>query len=247
MKIATSELQADEESDDYLMELLGMKQDFPDEAMDAYGKIYRRYWDVMLTIARSVTKVEDTAEDLLSDTFNMVYKRAATFKKGKARNPENIRLCILNWMTSIMRNIFYDEYLDEEYKKASDNENPEDSFIINKSSIKKHISDDYDDFIEELENAEHIDFGDLVVKDDNHADSENLKRVKEYMSKLSDRDRDIILEVYNYYLPGKNMPSEVLDKLEKKWGTTRQNIRKILEKFRKAIKETLHSQLFIRK
>ena len=175
MKIATSELQADEESDDYLMELLGMKQDFPEEAMDAYGQIYRRYWDVMLTIARSVTKVEDTAEDLLSDTFNMVYKRAATFKKGKARNPENIRLCILNWMTSIMRNIFYDEYLDEEYKKASDNENPEDSFIINKSSIKKHFSDDYDDFIEELEKAEYNDFGDSVVDAYNNADSENLK------------------------------------------------------------------------
>lgn len=242
MKITTNESQATDESDDYLMELMGLKQDFPKEALDAYGKIYFRYWDVMLEIAMRVAKDEDTAQDLLSDTFNMVYNKAGTFDKGKASLPENIRLCIQKWMTAIMQNVFYDKYLDEEYKKPSDNENLEDSFMIDKRSIKKHLSDDYKDFVEKFEENELVE-----EPDKNEEDSENLELIRDYISKLSERDRDIILTSYNYYIPGKYTPSEVLNELEKRWGTTRQNIRKILEKFRKSIKETLQSQLFIRK
>lgn len=241
MAIATNGSQAADESDDYLMELMGMKQDFPKEALDAYGKIYLWYWDVMLEIARGVTKNDDIAQDLLSDTFNMVYNRAGTFDKGKASRPENIRLCIQKWMTVIMQHVFYDNYLDEAYTKPSDNENPEDSFLIDRRSVKKHLRD-FDNFVEKLEETENNEEPDKIEED-----SENLTHIKEYIGKLSERDRDIILTVYNYYIPGKKTPSEVLDDLEKRWGTTRQNIRKILEKFRKSIKDALQSQLFIRK
>lgn len=243
MQIAISELQAGDESDDYLIELMGMKEDFPEESMAAYGKIYFRYWDVMLVIATNVTKDESDAEDLLSDTFNMVYKRAATFNKGKVHNSENIRLSIQKWMTVIMQRIFYDHYLDDAYKKPSDNENPEDSFIIDNKSIRKHLSDDYNDFIENLEQAERFE----IEPDKGQNESENLARVKESVNKLSERDKDIVLTVYNYHVPGKKTPSEVLDDLEKRWETTRQNIRKILEKFRKAIKEDLQFHLSNRK
>lgn len=242
MTIATNGSEAADESDDYLMELMGIKQDFPKEALDAYGKIYFRYWDVMLEIARRVAKDDDTAQDLLSDTFNMVYNKAGTFDKGKLKRPENIRLCIQKWMTVIMQHIFYDNYLDEAYKKPSDNENREDSFIIDRKSVKKHLSDDFDDFVDKLGKDESTE-----SPDENIEESENLTRIKDYIGKLSERDRDIIFTVYNYYIPGKYTPSEVLDDIEKRWGTTRQNIRKILEKFRKSIKETLQSQLFIRK
>lgn len=242
MSIAINGSKEAEEPDDYLIELMGMKADFPQEAMDAYGKIYFRYWDVMLYIAKGVTKDEDTAQDLLSDTFNMVYNKASTFTKTKVKDPDNMRYCIQKWMTAIMQNVFYDNYLDEAYKKPSDNENSEDSFLIDKRSIKKHLDDEYNTFIKELDEIE-----DSVQFEYEGADSRNLKLVKEYISKLSDRDRDIVLTFYNYYLPGKKTPSEVLNELEKKWNTTRPNIRKILEKFRKAIKESLQPHLLIRK
>jgi len=244
MQIAFSNSQAGTETDDYLIELIGLKADFPDEAMAAYGKIYYRYWDIMFAIAIGITKDEDTAADLLSDTFNMIYNKASTFKVGKLRNPDNIRLSIQKWMATIMQHIFYDHFLDDEYKKPSEEDKLSESYVIDKKSISKHINDDYDDFIEKLQEAEQNNIADSQINDD---ESENLLKVKDYLKKLPDRDKDIILTFYNYYIPGKYTPASVLDDLVEKWGTTRENIRKILEKFRKAIKEELQPQMFVRK
>jgi len=247
MKTALNESQAGNESDDYLIELMGLKEDFPEEAMAAYGKIYSRYWDVMFTIAKRVTRDDDIAADLLSDTFNMVYNKASTFKIGKVRNPGNIRLSIQKWMATIMERIFYDHFLDDAYKKSSDGEELAESYIIDKKLIAKHVSDDCDEFIEQLEKAEQNDASDTELPSSGNEDSENLLKIREYISKLPDRDRDIVQTVYNYYIPGKYTPAAVLDDLVDKWGTTRENIRKILEKFRKAIKEELQTKMFIRK
>lgn len=246
MKLNQNESQESDESDDYLIELMGLQKDFPAEAMEAYGKIYSRYWSLMFTIAKRVTKDEDVACDLVADTFNIVYNRASTFKKGKIKNPANISLSIKKWMTTIMERIFYDHFLDDSFKKVSDNNDIIDSCIIEKRYVSKIISDDFDVFIEELElNEKNAVLASESISD--NEDSHNLLKVKEYMEKLPERERDIILTTYNYYQPNKYTPGDVLEDLVKKWGTTRDNIRKILEKFRKAIKEELKPQLLIRK
>lgn len=235
------------ESDDDLIDLIGMKNEFPQEAMDAYGKIYQRYWDVMYYVARGVTRDEPTAEDLVADTFNMVYNKASTFKKGKIRNPSNIRLSIQKWMTTIMQRIFYDNYLDEAYRDHRDAGNSKESYIIEKKHIIKHLQDDYEGFIDQLEQEELYQENEQTNVVDDERISENELKITKYLASLPERDRDIILTSYNYHIPGKYTPSEVLDELEKKWDTTRDNIRKILQKFRKSIKEELQTKLFIRK
>ena len=245
MNSAAKVSQAQYEPDDDLIALMGMKEDFPDEALAAYGKIYERYWEIMLTIAKGVTRDEKMAEDLLADTFNVIYNRAATFKKGKIRNPDNIRLSISKWMTTIMEHVFYDNFLDDAYKNHSDSETLEESCIIEKQYTVKRLDSDLEEFVEDLENEEETQIQQVVA--DTGDESENIKNVKDYLRKQSDRDRDIILTTYNYYQPNKYTPTEVLDELEKKWVTTRENIRKILQKFRKAIKEELQSKMIIRK
>ena len=236
---------AEDEPDDDLIALMGMKEDFPDEALAAYGKIYQRYWEIMLTIAKGVTRDEKMAEDLIADTFNVIYNRASTFKRGKLRNPDNIRLSITKWMTTIMEHVFYDNFLDDAYKKHSDSETFEESCIIEKQYIVKRLNTEFDEFIGDLENEEETEIQQAIA--DSSGDSENIKHVQAYINKQSDRDRDIILTTYNYYETNKYTPTEVLDELEDKWVTTRENIRKILQKFRKAIKEELQSKMIIRK
>lgn len=51
---------------------------------------------------------------------------------------------------------------------------------------------------------------------------------------------------YNSYTPGKKTPSPILDELEKRWGTSRENIRKILSNFRKSVYKDLSNQIFLR-
>lgn len=110
MSNAAKVSQTEDELDDDLIALMGMKDDFPDDALAAYGEIYKRYWAIMLAIAKGVTRDEKMAEDLVADTFNIIYNRAATFKKGKVRNPDNVRLSITKWMTTIMEHVFYDNF-----------------------------------------------------------------------------------------------------------------------------------------
>lgn len=243
----------DQESDDYLIELIGIKADFPEEALAAYGTLYDRYWDSMLLIAEKVTKDTDRAMDLVSDTFNMVYKRASSFKKGKIIQQDNLRLAVLNWMTAIMRNVFYDNYLDAAYKDSKLKEQEEESPHIIKNVFKAQHFDSYEDeFIDLLEKQEEQEINPSLTyeiddfEEDPHK-SQNLLKIQEYLSKISDRDQDIILTIYNYYVPGKNTPTSILDELENKWGTSRENIRKILQKFRQAITQNLQDQLNLRK
>lgn len=238
--------QSENEPDDYLIELMGLKADFPEEAMDAYGKIYSRYWKEMYQIAQNVTKDPDSAEDLVADTFNIIFQRAHTFKKRKITNPDNIHRLILKWMTTAMMRVFYDDYLDETYKQK-DTEDLENKYLIEKKEVIVRYSEDYDDFLSELEQKETAD--DTIPEQSSAPtkESTNLIQVQNYLATLSERDRDIVLTCYNYYVPGKYTPGQVLTELEERWNTTRENIRKILSLFRKSIKAELQSKLFIRK
>ena len=245
------------DSDDYLIELIGLKRDFPAEAMTAYGQVYDRFWDEMLTIAIKATKDEQKAMDLVSDTFNMVYSKAGTFKKEKIRNKENIHIAILYWMTRIMMNVFYDNYLPEEYyhsksNKAEFKENESPNIIQNNFKPKQFDSyeDDFFDLLEKQENDadnESTLTYEIIEDEEQEIKSENLKKIEEYLLKISERDRDIILMTYNSYTPGKKTPSSILDELEQRWGTSRENIRQILSKFRKSISKDLSNQIFLRK
>ena len=238
-------MSTDNEPDDYLIELMGIKDDFPQEALEAYGKIYDRYWQVMLTIAWGVTGDESLAKDLVSDTFNVVYNRASTFNKGKIRNANNMRLSIKKWMTTIMKHVFYDNFLDDAYKHSSESDSLEESYIIEKHHFAKSLQTDYDDFIEASKKGD-AELEQTITIPAHNQDSNNLIKVKNYLRNLPERERDIILTTYNLYTPNKYTPSQVLDELESRWGTTRENIRKILSKFRKSIKEELQSQMILR-
>lgn len=244
--MAPNEKQTETETDDYLLELMGLKADFPDEAMDAYGKIYSRYWKEMYLIAKNATKDPDTAKDLVADTFNIIFQRAHTFTKGRLTDPNNIHKSILKWMTTVMMRVFYDDYLPQVYTK-SETDDLEDRYIIEKKEVILRYSEDYRDFLSELEQNETAGITREEKITDFSKESNNLALVETYLATLSERDRDIIRTIYNYSAPGKNTPGYILTELEEKWNTTKDNIRKILSLFRKSIKSELQSKLFIRK
>ena len=69
------------------------------------------------------------------------------------------------------------------------------------------------------------------------ADSLNIKMLNDALDTLNDRDREILLTLYNYHEDGKNTPSYVLDAICKLHNTTKPNIRKIKERSEKKIVE----------
>jgi len=246
----------DEESDDYLIELIGIKEDFPGEALVAYGKLYERYWEIMYKIALNICRYsrdkESDAQDLVSDTFSVIYhKKAKSFDKKKICS-KNIRISITSWIKTIMVSVYYDLYIDEStkeqiQKEKNEESNPTDgqtevSFFNQKNLINNYLENIHQDLIEEIENNEPYEVDIDIVQI-----SKNEELVECYINNLSEREADIVRTVYTFYVPGKNTPSEVLDFIEGKWGTTRDNIRRIMKTFRDKFREDLKEKVVIRR
>jgi RNA polymerase sigma factor (sigma-70 family) len=246
------------EEDDDLIELMGLKDDFPDEAREAYGKLFQSCWKPMFAIAMKVcsgrkNQLED-AEDLVADTFNKVCENAGSFKKNrKLQDKLRRRSAVLSWIKTIMKNVFYDLYLDDDIKERIKKEK---AGIVDDSSelilpakkrvLKNHFQDEHDNFIDELE-LEENQRGSVELNGTNpEVESHNEKIVYDHLQKLSERNADIVRTVYNYYVEGKNTPTEVLDDLESRWGTSRSNIRMILKNFNDSIGQQISSEIRLR-
>lgn len=84
-------------------------------------------------------------------------------------------------------------------------------------------------------------FNDAQIETKN-SESENTKLLNEVLNTMSERDRGILLALYNYHEEGKKTPSDVLDVLAATYGTSRVNIRKIKQRGEEKIKEFFSKQ-----
>ncbi len=68
-------------------------------------------------------------------------------------------------------------------------------------------------------------------------DSTLLKAVKDALNSLTEREQDILRTAYQWYEPNKNLPAHVIEELTQRYNTTPENIRQILSRARKKVKE----------
>jgi len=71
--------------------------------------------------------------------------------------------------------------------------------------------------------------------------SENRTLLNKALDVLKERDKHILLTCYDYYIEGKNTPSEVLHYLCEYWGTTPDNVRQIKKRSLDKVKKQLLS------
>ena len=245
------------DDDDDLIELIGLRDDFPDEARDAYGKLFQSCWKPVFAMAKKIcagrkNQLED-AEDLVMDTFNKVYENAGSFKKRKLHDKQRRRYAVLSWIKTIMKHVFYDLYLDDDIKERIKKEKAgiiddfsEHILTKKKKVLKDHFNDEHDDFVDDLELEENqkgsVDLDGMKQE----SEGRNEQVVYELLQRLSERDADIIRTVYNYYVEGKNTPTVVLDDLESRWKTSRSNIRMILKKFNDSFEQQMSAKITLR-
>ncbi len=68
-------------------------------------------------------------------------------------------------------------------------------------------------------------------------DSEKMKLIKDALNTLTEREQDILRTAYQWYEPNKNLPAHVIEELTQRYNTTPENIRKILSRARKKVRE----------
>jgi len=71
----------------------------------------------------------------------------------------------------------------------------------------------------------------------NSEDSEKMKLIKDALNRLTEREQDILRTAYQWREPNRHLPSHVIEELTQRYNTTPENIRKILSRTIKKVKD----------
>jgi RNA polymerase sigma factor (sigma-70 family) len=178
-------------------------------AVNAFDDLYKEYSKFLSSVVKNSLKKMGIYDEHLFQTIinNVFYK---IYEKPLAfSTPENAKNdnCFKAWMSVIAKNEL-NSLIKEYYSKEKNLE-----IVVDEPFLEDEIIDS------EL------------------AESINVKMLKDALNTLSERDKEILISLYNYHEEGKNTPSSVLDTIAKLHNTTKPNIRKIKERSEKKIIE----------
>lgn len=192
--------------------------------------------EILLTISY---KEEDNQEALKA--FETLYKNYSKMLSSIVKNSlKNMGIYDTQLYEAIMNNVFYiifEKPLSFTVPENAKNDNCFKAWlsIVAKNELKSLIKEylGKEDSIGESEE----DITEVSEASGTQLQSKNMKLMEEALNTLSDRDKHIMIALYNYYEEDKKTPSDVLDYLCKLHGTTKMNIRKIKERSEKKIIE----------
>ncbi len=187
-------------------------------AEKAFAEFYQRHIRYMYFICKrdyANTLGEDGAEDLVQDTFVRAYEKAHTFSDDGITEPDKLALRTHGWLRRIAANLFQD-------------------MLRRETSVPTQpLAPEHEEQLADTPSAD---------DEQEPPESAQMKLIKEALSKLSEREQDIVRTVYQWYEKDKKLPSHVIDDLTEKHKTTPENIRKILSRARKKIEEFINAQ-----
>ena len=202
------------DSDVDLLAYMGMRDEDPGAARDAFAEFYQRhalwlYKSMRGKFMKQLPDGEDGVKDLVQETFQKAYLGAHTFDAGSQSNAGAICGRVRAWLGAIGNNIRYDLF---------------------------RLPDGLDGAIE-LSDLLYK----SVVEPSSELSPE-AEFLRGVLDALSDRERDIVLEnAFHMTFHGKHqrLPNEVSAALVRRWNTTPENIRAIRSRTYKKIKEAL--------
>lgn len=229
-----------DELDSELMEFIAARNEFPKEANQAWGLIYERHGDILFAQAIKICKSQAEAEDLLEDTILRVLEKAGLYQVPKDFPKDKIGFLTRGWLIRIMKNIHFDGLED---KIEDDNGFGLDSQLITVSGKPRKTT------FSELEREFELDGAEGIIDQtfDVEAQSKNTVVIEEYLTTLTEREREILREIYRYYEGGKHTPTGVLPVIAKKFGTSVENVQQIRYRSLKKLKESLRPKIEIRR
>ncbi|NTW49023.1 MAG: sigma-70 family RNA polymerase sigma factor [Chlorobiales bacterium] len=180
----------------------------------AFGEFYNRHARYLYFICKrdyQATLGEEGVQDLVQETFIRVYEKAGTFKSDGLTDKEKLTLRTHGWLRRIAANLFLS-------KRRAQTGVPE--TLLGPDMLAG--------LAETLPNDEQ-----------DSTESPKITMMKEALSTLSEREREIMQTIYQWYEPGKKLPSHIVDELTERYKTTPENIRKIRSRARQKIEAYL--------
>lgn len=193
--------------------------------------------DILLTIS---FKEENEKASLVA--FNLLYKEYSKILSAIVKkNLKDMGIFDEQFHQAVINNVFYKLYekpLSFSVPKDAKNDNCFKAWLSvvarNEllSQIKQYNRKEYF-----LDTAQDESLFDSVEIKPEIASSVNFKLMQGALNSLSQRDREIMITLYNYYEEGKNTPIEILNEIATLHKTTKPNIRKIKQRSEKKIIE----------
>lgn len=158
---------------------------------------------------------EDGVADVVQETFQRVFERAATFQDEGTTDPIRARRRVRAWLGTIAKNVVVD-------------------------TIRRFCSPRPEDCVP----WEGSDTAELLAAP-SECESVDEARLRAIIDELSPRDQEILWASAQHYQPGRpaqRLPSGVCQALADKWDTTPENIRQRRHRLYRQIREQLDLQ-----
>ena len=202
-----------EEIEDMLLAFY-YKDENKKEAENAFSKLYRIYSSYILVVVQEVKKAQsfnfydDIVDAVVTNTFLTFYEKFENFNIDEKDSSRDVNYKLKAYLSKIAKNELFD--------------------LMKKSYFESEheLSLDNDEF-----NNEAID----IELDEKVEDSLYVKMLKEILNTFKERDRAILLSLYDHYQNGKKSPKELREWLCKVHNTTEDNIRKVKSRCEKKI------------
>jgi len=204
-------------ADHELLELMALKDDM-DTAHQAFNEFYARFkqdlFDSINSICQTYTNKNELSGIIFNNTFFKAFNYAYTFAVPDGTAPEGVRLKILGWLATIARNDLKAQFS----PKLRPNKHKEEA--VYRAMLKNGNSS-------------------------NNRETYQEKIVQEAIRQIpKERDREIFFIYWLYYEPGEKgqamkLPDDIYEELCAKYNTTEQNIRQIISRTNRIVKEYL--------
>lgn len=192
------------------------KDDNKKDADEAFAKFYREYSRYLYVVVANIKKnypyyYDDLIDVVVSNTFLKIYnKPPMNFEILKEESHEEVNKKLKGYLSIAAKTVLYDLLKVNFFKQEH----------------KLKIDDnDFDFDPPEIEQIE-----DFTI-------SHNQKILREVLLTFKERDRNILLTLYQHYEKGKKSPKEVMQWLAEVHKTTDVNIRQIKSRCDKKICE----------
>lgn len=196
------------------------KEEFKSNAENSFTIFYREYskylYKVVIEAKKKYTFLRnDIIDDIVNNTFLKIYENPLLFQIDESHSDQSTDARLKAYLSTIAKNNLKD--------------------LLNTEIKENHLKiiDDDEQIFDPPE----------IETDENISLSQMRIILDEVLNTFKERDKAILLTLYEFYEEGKNTPSETLDWLCKVHKTTRDNIKAIKSRCNKKIIDHFNSKL----
>lgn len=213
-----------------------------EEGRNAFTEFHRRYIaDFHRLVCKRRGLSDAAADDLVQETMLQAYLAAATFEARDDLDPAGRRRWVLGWLSRIAQNLYYGDFRKQKVTLVSSSETQ-----VNSESASPPVSEETEISYAELQHRIHE--AEDAVAGIPHAAEEQVsperQLLRDALSTLGEREREIFLLSYEYRQPGEehpHIPKAVIDELCDRYGITPAYMRKLRERARKQVLDYLQA------